>query len=27
VQTYLERLRASAHGPAATDGGRGAHQP
>jgi len=27
VQTYLERLRASAHGPAATDGVRGAHQP
>ena len=27
VQTYLERLRASAHGPATTDGGRGAHQP
>jgi len=36
VQTYLERLRASAHGPAAkapsttpsaTDGGRGVHQP
>jgi UPF0755 protein len=25
VQTYLERLRSSAHGPAATDGGKGAH--
>ena len=27
VQTYLERLRASAHGPAATAGGRSARQP
>jgi UPF0755 protein len=27
VQTYLGRLRASAHGSPATDGGGGAHQP